>query len=404
MPYGQGGNWAGADAGMPPPPGPEPSGSWPPVPPDAGRRRGRRRTASIVAVFLLANSVLGAWLLTRLRPDPTPTAAASGQVEGDQRASAIARQVDPAVVDITTFAPVFGQSSQHMVPLGAGTGMILTATGEILTNNHVVDRAWRIEVSINGRPGTPTATVIGVDPGADVALIQLHGVSGLPTVTPAEAGSVIVGERVLGIGNALGRGGAPSVAVGSISGLDRTIQAGTPGGDAEKLSGMIATDAQIQPGDSGGPLVDSAGHVIGMITAGGSNKQGPITGFAIPVETALGIVERIRGGEDSAPPIFLGERGHMGIAVRPLDPATARRLHVTAGALIVGVSPAGPAAHAGILAPSVITSIGGKAVVSGDALGTVLHGFLAGDRVAVKWIDASGEHTRSVLLDAGPAI
>src|SRR5205085_6901495 len=195
----------------------------------------------------------------------------------------------------------------NMAPLGAGTGMILTPTGEVLTNNHVVDGAWKIEVSITGRRGTATATVIGVDPSADVALIQLQGVSGLPTVTPAAA-SVAVGDRVLGIGNALGRGGAPSVAVGSVSGIDRTIKARVPGGDPEQLSGMIATNAQIQPGDSGGPVVDTNGRVVGMITAGGTNKQGPITGFAIPFDTALGIIDRIRAGDDN-PPIYLGERG-----------------------------------------------------------------------------------------------
>ncbi|MEA2521544.1 MAG: hypothetical protein QOI81_1190 [Actinomycetota bacterium] len=405
MPNGDAGTWAGADAGMPPPPGFPSGGSWPPVPPGPGSDRGRRGAAFLIATVLIASSVFGAWQLVRTASDSaSPSAAASGQVEGDQRASAIARQVDPAVVDINTFTRVFGRPSGGMTPLGAGTGMILTPSGEVLTNNHVVDGAWKIEVSIAGRPGTATATVIGVDPSADVALIQLQGVSGLPTVTTASASSVTVGDRVLGIGNALGRGGTPSVAVGSISGIDRTIKAGVPGGQSEQLSGMIATNAQIQPGDSGGPLVDTSAHVVGMITAGGANKQGPITGFAIPVETALGIVNRIRGGENSAPPIYLGDRGHIGIAVDQVDGHTAKQLGVTSGALVVGVDPGGPAANAGVTVPSVITSIGGNAVTSKESLGLVLHTFVPGDQVVVKWVDASGSHSRTVLLDKGPAI
>lgn len=391
---------------MPPPPGLIPSGPGGPPPEPSGRSR-RRRVAFVVAAFLLANSVLGAWFLSKVGSPSgaRPTSTVSGQVEGDKSASAIAQIVDPAVVDINTFAHVFGEPAGRIAPLGAGTGMILTSTGQILTNNHVVERAVKIEVTIAGRPGTFTATVVGVDPTQDVALLQLQGVSGLPTITPADAATVSVGDRVLGIGNALGRGGTPSVVAGSISGMDRTIRAGNPGGSSEQLTGMLETNAQIQPGDSGGPLVDTTGHVVGMITAGGTagGSSAPVTGFAIPVDTALGIVDQIRAGGSSST-ILLGDRGHMGIAVRTLDPQTGRILHVSSGALVVGVEPGSPAADAGITAPAVIRSIGGRVVISGDALGPILHAYVPGDHVVITWVDATGTHTKTVLLDTGPAV
>ena len=398
--------WLGAEAGMPPPPGFDPGGpaGTPPGPSTSDRRR---RVAFVVAGFLLANSVLGAWLLSRANSDPAARrpVATAGQVEGDTRASAIAAIVDPAIVDINTFQHEFGAPANRTSPLGAGTGMILTSSGQILTNNHVVKGATRIDVSIEGRPGTYTATVVGVDPTADVALLQLQGVSGLPTITSAEAASVSVGDRVVGIGNALGRGGTPSVVVGTISGVNRTITAGDPGGSSEQLTGMLETNAQIQPGDSGGALVDTSGHVIGMITAGGSagHSSGAITGFAIPTEVALGIVDRIRAGEACCP-IMIGDRGHMGVAVRTLDPRTARKLNVTDGALIVGIEPGSPAADAGMVAPAVVQSIGGTPITSAETLGSVLHSYVPGQRVAVVWVDASGTHTKTVLLDTGPAV
>lgn len=397
--------WVGADVGMPPPPGFGHSGSGaaPSGPSDGGRNR---RVAFIVAAFLLANSVLGAWYLARVSSTSQPAAAVSGQVEGDKRPSAIAQIVDPALVDINTYQHVFGAPASRLQPLGAGTGMILTSTGQILTNNHVVEGASKIEVTIAGRAGTASATVVGVDPSGDVALIQLVGVSGLPTISPADMTSVSVGDRVLGIGNALGRGGTPSVVAGSISGTDRTITAGNPGGTSEQLTGMLETNAQIQPGDSGGALVGTTGRVVGMITAGGtanSSNTAPVTGFAIPIDTALGIVDQIRAGTSSST-ILLGDRGHLGVAVsqRPIDPRTAKKLGVSSGALVVGVER--PAADIGIAAPAVIQSINGQVVISNDALGPILHAYVPGDHVAVTWVDASGVHTKTVTLDVGPAV
>jgi S1-C subfamily serine protease len=389
--------WLGADAGMPPPPG------YSPGPPVVARRK---RIAFVVAAFLLVNSILGAWLLSQVANKTAGVHPATGRVETDAQVGALAAMVEPTIVDINTFAHRFGAPPHRTVPLGAGTGMILTPGGQILTNNHVVNGASKIEVVISGRSDTATAKVVGVDPTADVALLQLRGVSGLPAISPGESGDVSTGDRVLGIGNALGRGGAPTVVSGSITAIDVSIRAGDPGGSTESLAGMFQTDAQIQPGDSGGALVDAEGRVIGMITAGGTadkSKTGPVTGFAIPIEVALGIVDRIRSGEACCP-IMLGVRGHLGIAVRALDAQTARKLGATDGVLVVGVDPDGPAQGAGMVAPSVIVSIAEQPTTSPQGLGTVLHAYVPGQQVPVTWIDATGTHTMTIRLGKGPAV
>ena len=157
-------------------------------------------------------------------------------------------EVNPAIVDINTVT-TSGNAS--------GTGQILTSDGEVLTNNHVVDGSTSIRVVIAGRSGNFPAHVIGVAPARDVALIQIEGVSGLPTITIAPSSSVKVGDRVVAIGNALGAGGAPSVTTGNVIALDQTITASEGNGVSEQLVGMIQSDAPLQPGDSGGAIVNS---------------------------------------------------------------------------------------------------------------------------------------------------
>src|SRR5229473_872405 len=211
---------------------------------------------------------------------------------GSLNTDAIAAKVDPAIVDIST---VVGSGQ------AAGTGEIITSTGEILTNNHVVDRSTSIQVTIAGRSQTYTAHVIGVDPSADIALIQIDGsVAGLPTVSFASSSSVKVGDPIVAIGNALGQGGTPDVSQGSITALDQTITASEGGSKSEQLTGMLQSDATIYPGDSGGPIVNSAGQVIGMITAGdvqGFRSSASTVNYAIPSDTLLSVVNQIRSGQ-----------------------------------------------------------------------------------------------------------
>jgi S1-C subfamily serine protease len=211
---------------------------------------------------------------------------------------------------------------------------------------------------------------------------------------------------VSGIGNALGKGGTPAVATGSVTGLDRSITANDPNGSSEKLTGMIQTNAHIQPGDSGGALVSTGGQVVGMITAGSDTQTASTSaasvGFAIPISTALDVVNQIHAGGGGT--VLMGERGYLGVGVQALDPTTAQQLGVSSGALVVGVEPNGPAAQAGMSAPAVITAVDGRPVTSPEALGPLLHSHTPGQSAQVTWVDQSGSHTATAQLIAGPAV
>jgi len=245
---------------------------------------------------------------------------------------AIASKVDPAIVDVNTVVKTAQGTGQ-----AAGTGMILTSSGEVLTNNHVVEGATIINVTIAGRSGSYTATVVGVDPTADVALIQVQSVSGLPTVTLADSSTLKVGDPVVALGNALGQGGTPSETAGNVTALDQSITASASQGSSEQLSGMIQMNAQISAGDSGGAVVNSSGQVVGMITAGASqgySSTAPTTvGFAVPASAAKSVVDQIVSGTASSQ-IILGQVGYLGVSV---SGQTSGAASSTSGAVVVGV-------------------------------------------------------------------
>ncbi len=396
------------DSLLPPPPATQyPPPAWaPPAPPAPPADSIWRRIAAFVVLLAIVAAAAGAGIgfsLARfLSPqlggepefrDSTPIQAATPATGGSLNLTEIARKINPAIVDVNT---QIGSSP------AAGTGMIISPAGEVLTNNHVVQGSTSINVTIQGRSQSYTAHVIGAAPSQDVAVIQIEGVSGLPTVSFANSSSLQVGQAVAAIGNALGQGGAPHVTAGSVVALDQTITASEGGGNSEQLSGMIQSDAVIYPGDSGGALVNSAGQVIGMITAGqteGFRSSASTVGYAIPSNTALSVANRIRAHEQSSDIVY-GQQGYLGVSVQTLDAYTASQLglNVTAGALVVSVQPASPAESAGITRYSVITSVGGSAVTSTDTLGTAVKSHAAGDQVQVTWVDQSGTHNANVTL------
>ncbi len=228
----------------------------------------------------------------------------------------ILARVEPAVVSIDADSNGGGSSAGGDVVESAGTGMILTPDGQVLTNNHVVDGATSVTVTLFGQTNALPAHVVGTDPGNDLALVQIDQASGLPTVTLGNSSQTRVGDSVLAIGNALALAGGPTVTEGIVSAEDRSLSAVNDSGQTENLTGLLQTDAAINPGNSGGPLVDSSGKVIGMNTAvasrgrhrpGGEHRirhprQPDPTGAA---ETA-GEVDRIRvprraGGDADRP-------------------------------------------------------------------------------------------------------
>ena len=307
---------------------------------------------------------------------------------GTTRAATGAEQA--GVVTITT---VLGYGAGE----AAGTGIVLTASGEILTNNHVIDDATSITVTVVGTGTSYAASVVGTDPTDDIAVLRLTGASGLTTATlanPVTMADLAVGDAVTAVGNAGGTGSL-TAATGTVVALDQDITASDETGtDAEQLTGLIQVDAAIEAGDSGGPLY-ADGLVVGIDTAASSGRTATSAGFAIPISTATAIAERIASGEDSGT-IHQGYPAFLGVELAGAGDA--------GGLPIAGVVPGSPAAAAGLQAGDTITEVDGTAVGTTDALSAVLGAHEPGDRVGLTWTDAAGAaHTATVTLAAGPA-
>lgn len=310
---------------------------------------------------------------------------------GPANASGIAQSIDPAVVDINGTLSGGGQV--------AGTGMILSSSGIVLTNNHVIEGTTSLSLQIDGTGTTYSATVLGTDATDDIALLQMNGASHLATVPLGDSSSVALGDSIVAIGNALGAGGAPAVTTGTVTALNQTITAGDSGAATETLSGMIQMDAFIQPGDSGGPLVNANGKVVGIDaaaqSAGRFGDQGSNVGYAIPINSALTIVHQIEAGHSSST-VQIGTRGVLGVEVSTTAPSGS-------GANVTGVQPGSPAAGAGLAAGDVITSVNGQSIADNSALTQAMTGKHPGDSVNVGWSDPSGgHHSATVQLEAGP--
>ena len=309
--------------------------------------------------------------------------------------SAIAQRVDPGLVDVNTTLSYYSEEA-------AGTGIVLTSSGEVLTNNHVIDGATSIKVTDLGNGRVYTAAVAGYDRSSDIAVLKLNGASGLRVAPLGDSSTVRPGEAIVGIGNAGGAGGTPSVAGGSVTALNRSITATEQdGGNPENLKGLIEVNADIQAGDSGGPLVNTSGKVVGMDTAasvGFSFQTTGTQGFAIPVNSAVAIAKKIESGQASAS-VHIGPTAFLGVQVSSSQSGSS-----PSGAVIDTALSSAPAASAGLAAGDVITSLGGHAVGSAPALTTLMQLYHPGDRVKVDWTDSTGSrHSATVQLAAGPA-
>jgi S1-C subfamily serine protease len=316
--------------------------------------------------------------------------SANGQSSTPQNWTQVAAAIDPGVVNIETRLPQ---------GIGAGTGMVLSDSGEILTNNHVIDGATQIAVSVSTTGDVYDATVVGTDPSDDIAVLKLTGASGLATIPLGDSDSVKVGDSVAAIGNAGGKGGEPSVAPGTVSALHQQITASDQNGsNAQTLTDMIQVDANVQPGDSGGPLVDANAKVVGIDAAASSSGSRYQTadheGFAIPINRALKIAKSIEAnpnassgsGSQSAT-----SGGYLGVQV---DPTSSAR-----GAAVVGVQSNSPAKSVGLAAGDVITAIDNTKITSADALTTAMQSYAGGDSVQITWQASDGtSHHSTVTL------
>ena len=388
---------------------PEPSRSW-----FSGPAARHRRTALVASAALaLVVTVGGA---ARAEEDATGASALTTNT------ATVASSVEGALVDIVS-------TDGYQGAVSAGTGMVLTSTGEILTNNHVIDGATSIKVTVVSTQKTYTAKVVGTDPTADVAVIQLVNASGLKTLPIGDSSAVKVGQSVVATGNAGGDGGEPSVVTGTVTALDQDITASAgEGTDAEQLTGLIETNAAVVAGDSGGALATAAGKVIGMNTAAAvSNGTDRMTNastateaqsYAIPIATALSIANRIETGQASST-IHIGSHGFLGIALAD-ESASAGTGYgqfggyagqdpfgdsgTTSGVTVGGIVSSGPAEAAGLQAGDVITSVDGTAVDSATTLNSIMAATKPGQKVTVNWTDTSGQaQTATVTLGTAAA-
>ncbi|MGN8050517.1 S1C family serine protease [Curtobacterium sp. 22159] len=283
----------------------------------------------------------------------------------------------------------YDESSQ-----AAGTGMVLSSNGTVLTNNHVVQGATSITVTDETTGKQYKADVVGTDATHDVAVLKLENASGLSTVTLDDDGEPNTGDTVTDVGNAEGTGNLVA-AQGTVTATDQDIQVQSESGSGtESLQGLIEVAADIVSGDSGGPVLDSEGEVVGMATAASSGSA-DVTGYAIPITTAKSIADKILAGESSST-ITIGLPAFLGVEVS----GTAS----TGGVAVAGTVTGSGAASAGLAAGDVITSIDGTSVASSDALTSAIQSHAVGDKVTVGYTDSTGAaKTVTVTLTAGPA-
>jgi S1-C subfamily serine protease len=410
-----------------PPPAPLPSGgAWAttreqPAAPTPTRTRSARTTLLVLVAVaaLVASAFVGAgareWLSTSsttATPTPSTDGTLSDTAGGAEKPStgsgpngsgsaatgappdwsAVADAIVPGVVDIE--ARVSGG-------VAAGTGMVLSESGEILTNNHVVEGARQIVVTVVSTGEEYSASIVGTDPAEDVAVLQLADASGLTTIPLGDSDEVEVADPIAAIGNAGGVGGPPDVAIGKVVALHQQITAGDQhGNDTETLVDMIQVDAEVVAGDSGGPLADAAGEVVGMNTAAassnGSLRATVNQAFAIPINRALSIAEQLASGSSNRSSGDPGNgsgsspsnRGFLGVEVQT---------GTAGGAEVVGVVTGSAAAEAGVEAGDVIVGLDGAPVTTADDLTAALQSSASGDRVQLTWQASDGRMRRATV-------
>ena len=371
-----------------PPARPQPQYSqspYTPPPPPTRRSRAPMWVAAAAAVSLFTG-VVGGVIGANLANDDTPVTAGVGTdatntslPSGPSSAvggpvldvAGILRKVEPATVAI--------QASGRL-GTGQGTGIVISADGEVLTNAHVVEGATTIRVTLLGQNQSRTATLVGADSFSDIALLRINDASDLPTADLGSSAAVKVGDDVVAVGNALGLRGDPTVTRGIVSALNRSL---------DTLTGLIQTDAAINPGNSGGPLANNKGQVIGINTAV-AGRGGQNIGFAIPIDSARTILDQLRSGQ--APQAV----GYLGVSTS--DPADNSR-----GAEVVDLVAGGPAAKGGLRIGDVVTDINGQQVVGSKGLVGVLRQLKPGTRVTVT-VERSGDSEKlTVTLGERPA-
>ncbi|MEV6428508.1 S1C family serine protease [Nocardia sp. NPDC051463] len=306
---------------------------------------------------------------------------------------AVARVVQPALVNISTSSRPFGLGA-------AGSGIVLTPDGQVLTSHHVVKGAETVTVTDVGNGLVYDATVLGYDSGADIALLELGNAADLTIATIGTSSDLRIRDAVLAIGNAGGTGGTPTAIAGSITNLNSTIVALNSADLSRKpLSNMLEVAGAVSSGQSGGALADRNGAVVGVITAASGEPAQEIgrtpNGYAVPIDTAMRVVGQVRSGTPTDT-VHIGPTATLGIVISNAEPAgTGARVDVA----IYGM----PAYAAGIVTGDVITAIDGQTVTTAQSLRAVLNMRRPNDTVGLAVTGSDHlQRTVSVVLTVGP--
>ncbi len=364
--------------------------------------QGFRQLSLLLGIIFIAftSGMLGAGLI--LQTNDVPNITSNPAVDGNELStgseksvSKIVESVGPSVVSIVVESQantIFGTVMQS----GAGTGVIISGDGYILTNNHVVGNSKSATVMLDDGTVYENVEVVGSDPLNDIAFMKIKDAKDLPTVTLGDSSTVKVGQQVVAIGNALGQY-QNTVTTGILSGVGRPVTAGSEsGGQQENLVDLLQTDAAINSGNSGGPLVNMAGQVIGINTAIVADANN--IGFSIPINSTKGLIEGLlKTGEV--------KRAFLGVNFINITPSVAKelKLSVTEGAYVFGdnaVSPNSPAAKAGIEKGDIITKINDNQIGRSQGLSTIIGMYRPNTKVTITILRDGKTITKDVTLTA----
>lgn len=382
--------------------------STPPAPenqPPARKKSNKALVISLVSIFgtiiLLGLGIVGGIYASRyFSPNSTPslTSGADGNATitaEESSIASVAEKVGPSVVSIVTqtrSSSAFGGASGE----AAGTGIVVSKNGYVMTNNHVLESATDVSVVDSNGELYENVQIIGRDPLNDVAFLKITADKEFTAATIGNSATIRTGQQVVAIGNALGQY-SNTVTSGIISGTGRPITADTGTGDTESLTDLIQTDASINPGNSGGPLVNMAGQVIGINTAIVEDANG--IGFAIPINATKGVLAGV---------LETGKitRSYLGVNYLTITPDVAReyKLSVNAGAYVFAsgstkpVAAGSPAEKAGLKSGDILTKVNNETIGTQGSLSSILGEYRPGDKITLTYLRDGKENTSALTL------
>lgn len=352
--------------------------------------------------FCFVASFLGSWVflasgIVNISNTPNQVTVSPATVAGEKDATKAAEKVSPSVVSVTT--TLIGSGYFQTASRGAGTGVIISKDGYILTNKHVVNGATQVVVVMNDGSIHKNVKLVGTDPLNDLAFLKIiDPPKGLIPASLGDSSKVKIGQNVLAVGNALGEY-KNSVTSGIISGKGRPVTATDGIANSESLENLLQTDASINPGNSGGPLVDLSGRVIGINTAIAADAQG--IGFAIEINATKGLIKSVLATGKV-------QRAYLGVMYVMITPELTDRLKLSAkeGAYLYGensssIVTGGPAQKAGLKDKDIIVSVNGVKVNQNNSLALLISQYVPGEKVTLEVLSSNGQRKKlAVILEA----